>query len=713
MLHLGWCLIRSKLGIPPFLLTWAIGGTMAIAQYSAPIATVPTSGAALARSHQWTSLGPDGGSISAVVIDSQNPRTVYAATQGNGVFKSADGGASWSSASDGLPGPFVINLVMNPQNTNTLYALMNGFGVYKTTDGGTNWNPARSGLPCCFGVDLLELPTLVIDPQHPDTLYTAPSYSGVYKTTDGGASWVAVNSGLPGNSDTTSLAIDPQNPNTLYALSGLGTHYETVFKTTDGGASWRAVGSAPPGYDWATAILLVDPQNPSTLYAGTFNGVLKSKDAGVTWANSGLSGAPRILGLAFESQGPSTIYALAITRRIMLPSGKCCSLVGSLFKSMDGGANWVGIGDGLTGPDFDPQDDCSCGYTHLGLAIDPANPDTLYVGTYGAGIFKSADNGASWNAANAGLKAIPDSAFSGSLAVDPQNPRTLYLASRNRVYQSTDAGTNWNSTAWGVPDVDLTTLAIDPQKPRTIYAGSAHGEDFPTGGIFKSVDGGISWLALNTPDWGGLRSLTIDPYNSRTLYAGAEWWGVYKSRDGGETWAAGTPPVRGIGPIAVDPKHPETIYAGVGNPPAPVIKSVDSAASWNPASTGLPDGGVSALAIDPQNPDTVYAGLSGGSGREGVYKSVDGGATWNSFSSGLRLSRWVTALAIDPRYPSVLYVATDRGVFDTADGGASWTELDGGPRFGSISALTIDPQDSNKVYAAGNGGLFRIDISPE
>jgi hypothetical protein len=76
MLHLGWCLLRSKLGIPPFLLAWAIGGTMAIAQSSALIAAVPTSGAALAGSHQWTSLGPNGGSISAVVIDPQNPRTV-------------------------------------------------------------------------------------------------------------------------------------------------------------------------------------------------------------------------------------------------------------------------------------------------------------------------------------------------------------------------------------------------------------------------------------------------------------------------------------------------------------------------------------------------------------------------------------------------------------------------------------------------------------
>lgn len=91
-----------------------------------------------------------------------------------------------------------------------------------------------------------------------------------------------------------------------------------------------------------------------------------------------------------------------------------------------------------------------------------------------------------------------------------------------------------------------------------------------------------------------------------------------------------------------------------------------------------------------------------------VFKSVDGGATWSSFSSGLPLSRWVAALAIDPRNPSVLYAATERGVFESTDGGTSWSELAGGPRPGSISSLTIDPQDSNKLYAAGAGGVFRI-----
>jgi hypothetical protein len=94
----------------------------------------------------WTGRGPDGGEVSALVIDPQNTSTVYAAT-GNGVFKTTDGGASWRAASAGLPGPLVMNLVMDPQNTTTLYALINHYGVFKTTNGGTSWIPAGSGLP--------------------------------------------------------------------------------------------------------------------------------------------------------------------------------------------------------------------------------------------------------------------------------------------------------------------------------------------------------------------------------------------------------------------------------------------------------------------------------------------------------------------------------------------------------------------------------------
>jgi hypothetical protein len=150
----------------------------------------------------WTSLGPDGGGSSALVIDPQNTSTVYAAT-GNGVFKSTDRGASWRAASAGLPGPFVESLVIDPQNTTTLYALIDGYGLFKTTNGGTSWIPARSGLPA-DNVDLFDLPGLVIDPQNSETLY-AYATGEVYKTIDGGSNWNVTNLRLPLNRESRYL----------------------------------------------------------------------------------------------------------------------------------------------------------------------------------------------------------------------------------------------------------------------------------------------------------------------------------------------------------------------------------------------------------------------------------------------------------------------------------------------------------------------------
>src|SRR5262249_46326621 len=120
---------RSQLGIPSFLLAWAIGGTMAIAQSSAPIAAVPTSRAGSGRPPKWRSLGPDGGSISSIIVDPHHPSTVYAATQDNGVFKTTDGGASWRPVNVGLPGRrFVVVMVMDPHEESSLYVALDCCG---------------------------------------------------------------------------------------------------------------------------------------------------------------------------------------------------------------------------------------------------------------------------------------------------------------------------------------------------------------------------------------------------------------------------------------------------------------------------------------------------------------------------------------------------------------------------------------------------------
>jgi photosystem II stability/assembly factor-like uncharacterized protein len=157
----------------------------------------------------WTSIGPEGGWIYALAVDPTTPTTLYAGTYGGGVFKSTDGGATWSAVNTGLTNKSV-------------------------------W-------------------ALAIDPTAPNTLY-AGTYGGVFKSTNGGASWSAVNSGLT-NTAVFALAIDPTDSNTLYA----GTYGGGVFKSINGGTTWSATGAGPTN----VLALAIDPSTPTTLYAGT------------------------------------------------------------------------------------------------------------------------------------------------------------------------------------------------------------------------------------------------------------------------------------------------------------------------------------------------------------------------------------------------------------------------------------------------------------
>src|SRR5206468_3479505 len=115
--------------------------------------------------NEWTSHGPGGGFITALAVDPQNPNTVYAGTIGGGVFKSANGGASWSAANFGLTAADVRALAVDPRNPSTVYAGTNGAGVFKSTNGGASWSAANSGLTAT------DVHALAVDPQSPSTVY--------------------------------------------------------------------------------------------------------------------------------------------------------------------------------------------------------------------------------------------------------------------------------------------------------------------------------------------------------------------------------------------------------------------------------------------------------------------------------------------------------------------------------------------------------------
>ena len=249
---------------------------------------------------------------------------------------------------------------------------------------------------------------------------------------------------------------------------------------------------------------------------------------------------------------------------------------------------------------------------------DPTNPGTLYAGTFGVGVFKSTNGGASWTEASVGLT-YP---YVQALVIDPANPATLYAGTENRgVFKSTNAGASWSAVNAGLTSRNVEALVIDPSNTATLYAGGS--------GVFKSTDGGASWTGTGLTD-GYVFVLAIDPANPTTLYAGTTLGGVFKSTNGGAGWTRSNIATNAnVNDLAVDRTNPATLYAGTHG--GGVFKSTDGGASWSAVNTGLMNLFVNAVAVDPANPATVYVGTDG----SGVFKSTNGGTDWQPTGSGM------------------------------------------------------------------------------
>src|SRR5688572_16128408 len=315
---------------------------------------------------------------------------LYAATS-SGVFKTTDGGASWTPVNAGLAGIPVFSLAIDPKTPATVYAGTFGKGVFKSTDAGRYWTPVPGG----FGDDTVL--SFAIDPRDPAAIYagtTASSSatagavfspaSAVIKSSNGGLTWAAANAGLP-RAIVTALAIDPSNPAALYA----GTSTAGVFKTANGGLTWTpanaGIGTSNISH------LVVDPRNPNVIYAAlegcsagcsTPAGVFKSTNGGTNWvsASAGLADDLQVIALAIEPTDTRVLYA--------------ATRFNGLFKTTNGGGNWISINPAPTGTMF--------AIVHFALVVDPASTGTVYAGTFD-GVAKTADGGRTWATANSGL----------------------------------------------------------------------------------------------------------------------------------------------------------------------------------------------------------------------------------------------------------------------------------------------------------------------
>lgn len=384
------------------------------------------------------------------------------------------------------------------------------------------------------------------------------------------------------------------------------------------------------------------------------------------------------------------------------------------------------------------------------LAFAPSDPRVVYAGTAAGSVFRSDDGGANWNLASQGLPFLPVLA----LAVDPGRANVVYAGNSNGVWKTASGGRAWEGFPNLLAGVAVTALAINPLHPSTIYAGAAgpsYSDATPQGGVFRSDDGGRTWVPhrRGLTRQAGVSGLAVDPRAPDSLIAAtidlfAGSGQLWKSNDGGTSWREIVVPVEvsdptgfafdraarnvylttyffllkssdfgeswssvdlggGFSPSSVAATASGQLYGVFGYQGDNFIsRSFDGGNTWIQVSQTPAD--VQLVAVDPDLPDRVLAG----SVRGGLFRSSNGGMSWSVASTGL-LASTITALAVDSESPSTLYAGTDvDGVLKTADAGAHWRNLQVPIYYPSgVSGLAVNAGTGRELLVAIAGGLER------
>ena len=328
----------------------------------------------------------------------------------------------------------------------------------------------------------------------------------------------------------------------------------------------------------------------------------------------------------------------------------------------------------------------------------------IFAGTYAGGVFKSTDNGASWTPI---APEIRDQTIN-ALAIDRNAPQTVFAGTYSRgVWRSSDGGASWKRVLFGGKDMPtqhaaINGLAIDPANAKIVYAATDTG---PNAGVWRSADGGTTWAqsTAGLPNHFRLNAIAIDPQAVSTLYVATNGDGVFKSTDAGRTWQATGEALRKeiVLSLAVDPTAPQTIYAGTSG--AGAFRSTDGGATWTPSEAApIRRGRVYALAIDPTNPAILWAGLP-----NKLLRTQDGGRTWTDTMPELEYAS-VRALLLDGARPSVVLAGTTRdGVRRSDNGGKSWTGPGTGFHALDVTGIASDPERPQYAWIASSTGIWR------
>jgi Abnormal spindle-like microcephaly-assoc'd, ASPM-SPD-2-Hydin len=668
----------------------------------------------------WTPMGPSpvaenglncNGLTTAIAINPNDSNIIYQGTAGGGLWRSIDGGSTWTSLFDrqlslGIGEPSA--LAIDPNNTDTIYVGTSGrvnqqpqAGLFRSTDGGASWVQMGSGYPAGNTGNVSQfvgqwINVIIVDPSNSNIIYLG-STNGVFRSVDGGLNWVA---GTNAGGDARSLVLDASTPASsriLYAgLSGRG-----VFQSTDGGQSWTQILSA------------ATPAVAAAISAGGFTTLSKVIVAAAPPSSPPNSNGIQVLYVALQGSPP--------------PNAP--DLIG-LFISIDQGGTWTRQAASAV------PSNTQNGYS-VHMAIDPGSPgkginDVIYFGAVGQA--KSTDSGNSFT----GITGMHADTHSWSFFPQPSPTSSIvYCGTDGGLSRSTDGGSTWMPLSGGglqtglfynidvKPDATgsvtvgalqdnevettkgaTTTLgwvatsggdgwdvAYDAVTPGRVYSSSgfysagAGQPPVPCTEVFRSDDDGATFPTNITPwttatDAGCyLAPVTTDPSTASIVYVSGSQ-NLWQSQDGGNTWRI-LASFSGAGNVEVAKANGNNVVIAVGSQ---VFLSSNALAATVGSPLGvtfinitrnLPSRNVTRAAFDPNDPTVIYAVLGGFSGGLGghVFRTTISATSWTDISPPLDLP--FSAIALDGSgIPTTIYVGTDLGVLRSVDGGSSWSVLD-------------------------------------
>jgi photosystem II stability/assembly factor-like uncharacterized protein len=708
----------------------------------------------LVRSLVFRSIGPAvmSGRIADVAVtdNAKAPRgrigsVIYAAAATGGLWKSTNAGVAWTPVFDSVRTGSVGAVAVAPSNPdvvwvgtgepNNMRSSSWGTGVYKSTDGGKTWSGAM--LPKSQHIG-----RIVIDPRDPNVVYVAalgPLWAsggerGLYKTTDGGKTWTNTKE-ISKYTGFTELVMDPSNPDVLYAASLQRERREYgflpagtqtgIYKTIDAGKTWTQLKNGLPAGEMGRIGISVCKSRPTTLYAivhakAPQNGLYRSDDAGTSWR------------LVNDQNGTAWYYSQV--RCDPTDPDHVISLNAQSRESHDGGKTLTPFAAGGVHSD------------HHALWINDDNPEQMILGGDG-GLYMSWDAGRTWDH----IESIVAGQFY-AIAVDDALP--FYNVYGGLQDNQTWGGPSRTRNSFGPTNADWFRMAggdgfyavPDPLDHNLVYAESQQG-----GVVRYDARTGQTKNVRPTPKPGErLRfnwSAPILPskHDAKVVYMAAQF--LFKSSDRGDSWEKISPdltrgidrnklPLRGAVPDSgslgrnegtaefsnvstVDESSARPGLLVVGTDDGIIQVTRDGGKTWTKTDNfpGVPDTTfVSRVVWSKANEGTIYATLDGHRSNDFkpyIVKSTDYGKTWTSITGNLPDGGPVQVVREHPRQANLLFAGTEFGVYFSIDGGTQWTQLRSGLPGVPVHDIQIQARANDLVLGTHGRGIYILDdITP-